>query len=59
MDKKINKIIETYVTTYKQEIKKAVSFAEQDKIGDLIESMLWNTIVLKKEEFKSATKNPT
>jgi hypothetical protein len=37
MDKKINKIIETYVTTYKQEIKnKAVSlgFAEQDKIGD-------------------------
>jgi hypothetical protein len=62
MDKKINKIIETYVTTYKQEIKnKAVSlgFAEQDKI-DLIEYVMeYERLVLKKEEFikQKRTKN--
>lgn len=63
MDKKINKIIETYVATYKQEIKnKAVSigFADQDKIGDLIEYVMeYERLVLKKEEFikQKRTKN--
>jgi hypothetical protein len=60
MDKKINKIIETYVTTYKQEIKnKAVSLGfEQDKIGDLIEYVMeYERLVLKKEEFIKQTKN--
>jgi hypothetical protein len=57
MDKKINKIIETYVTTYKQAVS-LVRRARQDRRFDRV-CYGYERLVLKKEEFikQKRTKN--
>lgn len=64
MDKKVNKIIETYVSSYKQDIKKkaiSIGFNEQSKIEDLIEYVMeYERLVIPKEECikQKRTKGP-